>query len=123
MRLNRLPAPAFGALCIAAAFAQSPPPAPEIPRSPPVVAPGAPQKGLPEAVPRKPAARPAAGKVASGPPTKVTAVEGITEYRLPNGLQVLFFPDASKPTITVNVTYLVGSRHENYGETGMAHLL
>ena len=54
---------------------------------------------------------------------KVTEVEGITEYRLPNGLQVLLFPDASKPTITVNITYLVGSRFENYGETGMAHLL
>jgi len=54
---------------------------------------------------------------------KVTSVEGITEYRLPNGLKVLLFPDASKPTITVNITYLVGSRHENYGETGMAHLL
>ena len=54
---------------------------------------------------------------------KVTSVEGITEYRLENGLKVLLFPDLSKPTITVNVTYLVGSRHENYGETGMAHLL
>src|SRR5512140_3875481 len=54
---------------------------------------------------------------------KVTSVEGITEYRLPNGLKVLLFPDASKPTITVNITYLVGSRYENYGETGMAHLL
>ena len=32
-------------------------------------------------------------------------------------------PRPSKQTITVNVTYLVGSRHENYGETGMAHLL
>ncbi|CUI08047.1 M16 family metallopeptidase [Massilia antarctica] len=51
------------------------------------------------------------------------SVEGITEYRLPNGLKVLLFPDSSKPTVTVNVTYLVGSRHENYGETGMAHLL
>jgi zinc protease len=51
------------------------------------------------------------------------AVEGITEYRLPNGLKVLLFPDSSRPTVTVNVTYLVGSRHENYGETGMAHLL
>ncbi len=55
--------------------------------------------------------------------TKVHSVEGITEYRLENGLKVLLFPDASKPTITVNITYLVGSRHENYGETGMAHLL
>jgi zinc protease len=51
------------------------------------------------------------------------SVEGITEYRLPNGLKVLLFPDSSKPTVTVNVTYLVGSRQENYGETGMAHLL
>jgi zinc protease len=55
--------------------------------------------------------------------SQVTAVEGITEYRLANGLQVLLVPDASKPTVTVNVTYRVGSRHENYGETGMAHLL
>ncbi|MDE2430801.1 MAG: insulinase family protein, partial [Burkholderiales bacterium] len=55
--------------------------------------------------------------------TQVSAVEGITEYHLPNGLRVLLMPDASKPTVTVNVTYLVGSRYENYGETGMAHLL
>ena len=54
---------------------------------------------------------------------QVNATDGITEYRLPNGLKVLLFPDASKPTVTVNVTYLVGSRFENYGETGMAHLL
>jgi zinc protease len=52
-----------------------------------------------------------------------SSVEGITEYRLPNGLQVLLAPDDSKPTTTVNLTYKVGSRHENYGETGMAHLL
>jgi zinc protease len=54
---------------------------------------------------------------------RVTSVEGITEYKLPNGMRVLLFPDASKPTVTVNITYMVGSRHENYGETGMAHLL
>ncbi len=60
---------------------------------------------------------------ASAPPQKITSVEGITEYRLANGLTVLLFPDPSKPTVTVNVTYLVGSRHEGYGETGMAHLL
>ena len=56
-------------------------------------------------------------------PQRITQVEGITEYRLANGLRVLLAPDASKPTTTVNITYLVGSRHENYGETGMAHLL
>src|SRR4030095_3840439 len=54
---------------------------------------------------------------------RVTSVEGIAEYRLANGLRVLLFPDPSKQTITVNITYLVGSLHENYGETGMAHLL
>src|SRR5258707_1487943 len=53
---------------------------------------------------------------------RVTSVEGFTEYQLPDGLRVLLFPDQSKQTVTVNVTYLVGSRHENYGETGMAHL-
>ncbi|HUI77847.1 MAG TPA: pitrilysin family protein [Bryobacteraceae bacterium] len=54
---------------------------------------------------------------------KVTAAEGITEYSYPNGLHVLLFPDQSKPKVTVNMTYLVGSRQEGYGETGMAHLL
>ncbi|MEP7058074.1 MAG: pitrilysin family protein [Caldimonas sp.] len=53
----------------------------------------------------------------------VTSVEGVDEYRLANGLQVLLIPDDSKPTTTVNLTYRVGSRQENYGETGMAHLL
>jgi zinc protease len=55
--------------------------------------------------------------------TTGASVEGIQEYRLANGMKVLLFPDASKPTTTVNITYLVGSMHENYGETGMAHLL
>ncbi|MBK7953603.1 MAG: insulinase family protein [Candidatus Accumulibacter sp.] len=54
---------------------------------------------------------------------KLSTVEGISEYRLANGLHFILFPDAAKATATVNVTYLVGSRHENYGETGMAHLL
>ena len=55
--------------------------------------------------------------------TEIASVEGITEYRLDNGLRFLLFPDQSKQQITVNITYLVGSRHEGYGETGMAHLL
>ncbi|EJN09376.1 pitrilysin family protein [Herbaspirillum sp. YR522] len=55
--------------------------------------------------------------------TQGPSAEGITEYRFANGLKLLMFPDDSKPTVTVNITYLVGSRHENYGETGMAHLL
>jgi zinc protease len=62
-------------------------------------------------------------KAVLAPPVKVTTVEGITEYRLQNGLRVLMFPDQSKQTATVNITYMVGSKFENYGETGMAHLL
>ncbi|WP_100615669.1 M16 family metallopeptidase [Confluentibacter citreus] len=54
---------------------------------------------------------------------ETATVEGITEYKLENGLKVLLFPDNSSQTITVNITYLVGSRHEGYGEKGMAHLL
>ena len=54
---------------------------------------------------------------------QITSVEGITEYRLENGTQVLLMPDASKSKVTVNMTVFVGSRHEGYGEAGMAHLL
>ncbi|HLK19640.1 MAG TPA: pitrilysin family protein [Bryobacteraceae bacterium] len=61
--------------------------------------------------------------LASFAQTKVTSVEGITEYHFDNGLRLLVFPDSSKPNITVNITYLVGSRHEGTGEGGMAHLL
>ena len=75
----------------------------------------------PAPVPPKPASQTA--RPPAAPPTRVVSVEGLTEYRLANGLRVLLFPDPTKQSITVNVTYLVGSRHENYGETGMAHLL
>ncbi len=54
---------------------------------------------------------------------KKASMAGITEYVYPNGLRVLLYPDGSNPKVTVNMTYLVGSRHEGYGETGMAHLL
>ena len=59
-------------------------------------------------------------------PKGVTAgpsIEGISQYTLANGMRVLLFPDATKPTVTVNLVYGVGSVDENYGETGMAHLL
>jgi len=56
-------------------------------------------------------------------PKQTASVEGITEYMLDNGLKVLLFPDNSSQTVTVNITYKVGSRHEGYGEKGMAHLL
>ena len=64
------------------------------------------------------ATRPLPPGIAAGP-----SLAGISEYRLTNGLQVLLVPDPSQDTTTVAVTYLVGSRHEDYGERGMAHLL
>ena len=54
---------------------------------------------------------------------KGSSMAGITEYTYPNGLRVLLLPDSGSNVITVNVVYLVGSRHEGYGESGMAHLL
>src|SRR5215212_7490665 len=82
---------------------------------PEVAAPAPPKPAEPIAAPATPPVRAKA--------TKVRTVEGITEYRLDNGLQVLVFPDPTQSTVTVNITYLVGSRLEGYGETGMAHLL
>ena len=80
--------------------------------------------GASPVIAQTPAAQPAANSTAQPPaPVKITSVEGITEYKLGNDLRVLLFPDPTKATVTVNVTYKVGSRNENYGETGMAHLL
>ena len=56
-------------------------------------------------------------------PKMVTSVEGIAEFELENGMRLLLFPDQTKDTVTVNNTIFVGSRHEGYGEAGMAHLL
>ena len=73
-------------------------------------------------MPQRPASVPVPVSVRK-PPEKIRSAFVITEYRLANGLQVLLFPDPSQSTVTVNITYLVGSRLEGYGETGMAHLL
>lgn len=54
---------------------------------------------------------------------EVATIENITEYRMKNGLKVLLYPDPSTSKVTVNATVFVGSRHEGYGEAGMAHLL
>jgi len=64
-----------------------------------------------------------AQQAAAPAPVFVTSVEGVQEYRLSNGLQILLVPDAANTNVVVNVVYHVGSRYEGYGETGMAHLL
>jgi len=89
----------FAALAGAAAFAAAP--------------------NAPVAAPKPPSAARKTPVVAQ----EVRSIEGVTEYRLANGLQVLLYPDQSSSTVSINVTYKVGSRHESYGETGMAHML
>ena len=80
--------------------------------------------GAAMAAPTKPSAsKIVAAGAPPGLPSALRSVEGVNEYRLANGLQLLLIPDDSKPTTTVNLTYRVGSKHANYGETGMAHLL
>lgn len=74
----------------------------------------------------EPTAKPA--ESSSESPAEPTAeflakIEGISQYQLSNGVNVLLFPDPSKEVVTVNMTVFVGSRHEGYGEAGMAHLL
>jgi zinc protease len=81
-------------------------------------------KAKPTVIFSKVIAAPASASGASrGTLQPMVEMAGMTEYRLPNGLRIVLVPDASKPVTTVNVTYQVGSRHEHYGETGMAHLL
>jgi len=60
---------------------------------------------------------------AAAGPEKLRTIEGVSEYLLDNGLRVLLYPDESTPKLNINLTVFVGSRHEGYGETGMAHLL
>ncbi len=56
-------------------------------------------------------------------PRKHVSIEGVTEWRLANGFRLLTLPDPGADTVTVHITYRVGSLHEGYGEKGMAHLL
>lgn len=49
-------------------------------------------------------------------------VSGLSQTTLPNGLRVVMAPDAESPTVSVCVTYDVGSRNEGPGQSGFAHL-
>lgn len=44
------------------------------------------------------------------------------EYTLKNGLRVILHKDTSTPVVAVNVWYHVGSKNEEAGRTGFAHL-
>ncbi len=46
----------------------------------------------------------------------------IARFRLKNGLEVLILPDDSAPVVNFQTWFRVGSRHEQEGKTGLAHL-
>ena len=56
-------------------------------------------------------------------PKFISNTEGVKEYSLSNGMKVLLLSDPSQSNAVVNIVYNVGSKHEGYGEKGMAHLL
>lgn len=49
--------------------------------------------------------------------------EDVQEYRLKNGLKVLFIEDHKAPLATFQIWYMAGSKDEPFGKTGMSHLL
>jgi zinc protease len=61
---------------------------------------------------RNPAAQPAKPRIAVP----------FEKYALPNGLTVVLSPDRTTPTVAVVVMYHVGSKNEEVGRTGFAHL-
>jgi zinc protease len=58
------------------------------------------------------------------PPAPKIAVAPIafTERTLPNGLRVIAIRDTTTPTVSVQVWYDVGSKHDPEGRSGFAHL-
>lgn len=64
------------------------------------------------------------------PPATNTAADGTSasvdiafdEFTLPNGLRVVVHEDRKAPVVAVNIWYHVGSKDEQPGKTGFAHL-
>lgn len=56
-------------------------------------------------------------------PSAADLQELVSETVLPNGLKVLLLENHKAPVITFQVWYRVGSRNEEYGRTGLSHLL
>ncbi len=54
---------------------------------------------------------------------KICTTDGISEYRLDNGLRVLHKRDTSAPVVAICVTYHVGSCNEAKEHTGSTHIL
>ncbi|CAN5287059.1 pitrilysin family protein [soil metagenome] len=58
---------------------------------------------------------------ASQPPAQSARIDFVSDT-LPNGLSVVYHVDRTTPIVAVNLWYNVGSKHEQPGRTGFAHL-
>ncbi|MCQ2735642.1 MAG: insulinase family protein [bacterium] len=56
-------------------------------------------------------------------PAVVCAWPAWTEKELPSGARVIFIPDSSSRTVSVNIWVKAGSRDEDKGEEGISHFL
>ncbi len=66
------------------------------------------------------ASSPAYQKVAD---VSLAGALSLQHYRLANGLQVAIVEDDTRPVVTCQIAYRVGSSHESPGRQGMAHLV
>src|SRR5436190_1463906 len=82
-----------------------------------LLGPLAPVRGELSAEPQRPAS-PARSRAAAADTLRLP----FETYTLPNGLTVILSPDKTTPTVAVNVWYKVGSKNEEIGRTGFAHL-
>ena len=57
-----------------------------------------------------------------GAPSSDLPTIRFSERTLDNGLRVIVAPDHLAPVVAINIWYVVGSRHEQPGRTGFAHL-
>ena len=55
-------------------------------------------------------------------PTTPVPTVSFTDERLPNGLRLIVAEDHLAPVVAINLWYDVGSKHEQPGKTGFAHL-
>jgi zinc protease len=62
-----------------------------------------------------------AGSISLGAQSPALTVP-YTQFKLPNGLNVILHRDTSVPVVSVNIWYHVGSANERVGRTGFAHL-
>ena len=57
------------------------------------------------------------------PASQAGLAEGVFEIVLPNALKVILLENHKAPLITFQVWYRVGSRNEEWGKTGLSHML